>query len=224
MIRKTSSYLLLLGVLGALTACDTIKLKQSIGYDIGAYVDDVDGKAFEQVANRWDYQNKALLYIYRPHSQWAADEVESPSFYLNEERVFNIIDSGYTWFEMEPGNYEVVMRRPLFGFEGAFGIDIRRIADMALAVEAGKVYYLRYSEVLPVPVVEGDKESLQLAVQGDGPLQMVTTKVAKSEIVNTYLLDEGQRTLSLPEPEKDELEDIFEGTGKKEESSWWWPF
>lgn len=224
MIRKTLSYLLLLGVFSTLTACDTIKLKQSIGHDVGAYIDDVDGKAFEQVANRWDYQNKALLYIYRPHSQWSADEVESPSFYINEERVFNIIDNGYTWIEMEPGAYEIIMRRPLFGFEGAFGIDIRRIADMMVGVEAGKVYYLRYSEVLPVPVIEGDDESLELAVQGDGPLQMVTTKVAKSEIVNTYLMDEGQRTLSLPEQEPDELEDIFSGGAEKEEKSWWWPF
>jgi hypothetical protein len=224
MTIKTISYALLLSLTALLSACDTIKLKQSVGYNIGAYIDDVDGKSYEQVANRWDYQHKALLYVYRPHSQWSADEIESPSFYVNEERVFNIIDNGYTWLELEPGTHEIVMRRPLFGFEGAFGIDIRRIADIALGVEAGKVYYMRYSEELPVPVIENDNENLGLAVQGDGPLQLVTTLVAKSELSQLYLMDEGQRTIYMARPEEDELEDIFDGTAKKEEKKWYWPF
>ncbi len=101
-----------------ITTTGCLHIYQSLGHNFGAYIATVSGKEYSQVANRWDYESKALLYVYRPNSQWAADEVEAPSFYLDNERIFNIRANGYTWFELEPGEYEVIMRRPLMGLEG----------------------------------------------------------------------------------------------------------
>ena len=173
----------------------------------------VSGKEYNQVGNRWDYENKALLYVYRPNSQWAADEVEAPSFYIDDERVFNIRANGYTWFELEPGDYEVIMRRPLMGLEGinldGFEFDLSRIAQMNLSVEADKVYFLRYSEIEP-PEIEDQtiEEDIPL---GDGPLLLVSTDLAQNEMEVTRMLPEGGRFIKSKGPlSEDELEEVFD--------------
>lgn len=190
-----------------------LHIYQSIGHNFGAYVATVSGKEYNQVGNRWDYENKALLYVYRPNSQWAADEVEAPSFYIDDERVFNIRANGYTWFELEPGEYEVIMRRPLMGLEGinldGFEFDLSRIAQMNLSVEADKVYFLRYSEIEP-PEVEDQtiEEDIPL---GDGPLLLVSTDLAQNEMEVTRMLPEGGRFIKSKGPlSEDELEEVFD--------------
>ena len=211
-----------------------LHIYQSLGHNFGAYIATVSGKEYSQVGNRWDYENKALLYVYRPNSQWAADEVESPSFYLENERVFNIRANGYTWFELEPGEYEVVMRRPLMGLEGiateSFEFDLSRIAQMNLSVEADKVYFLRYSEIDP-PELEHQtlKEDMPL---GDGPLMLVSTDLAHSELAATRMLPEGGRFIkSKSDLSEDELEEVFDSRvidlsqEEPEDTNtmkWWW--
>ena len=215
-------------------ASGCLHIYQSLGHNFGAYIATVSGKEYSQVGNRWDYENKALLYVYRPNSQWAADEVEAPSFYLENERVFNIRANGYTWFELEPGEYEVVMRRPLMGLEGiateSFEFDLSRIAQMNLSVEADKVYFLRYSEIDP-PELEHQtlKEDMPL---GDGPLMLVSTDLAHSELAATRMLPEGGRFIkSKSDLSEDELEEVFDSRVidlSKEEPEdtntmkWWW--
>ncbi len=186
------------------------------------------------MGNRWDYENKALLYVYRPNSEWAADEIEAPSFYLEDERVFNIRANGYTWFELEPGEYEVVMRRPLMGLEGiatdSFEFDLKRIAQMNLAVEADKVYFLRYSEIdPPQPEHQTIKEDIPL---GDGPLMLVSTELAHTELAVTRMLPEGGRFIKSKGPlSEDELEEVFDSrvidlSNEEPEDTntmkWWW--
>ena len=217
-----------------------IHIYQSIGHNFGAYIATVTGKEYSQVSNRWDYENKALLYVYRPNSQWAADEVEAPSFYLDDERIFNIRANGYTWFELEPGEYEVIMRRPLMGLEGinldGFEFDLKRIAQMNLSVEADKVYFLRYSEIDP-PSIEQQQihEDVPLA---DGPLSLVTTDLAQNELEVTRMLPEGGRFIKSKGPlSEDELEEVFDSRvieidddgeeiqSAEEDSNtmkWWW--
>nr|WP_283789747.1 DUF2846 domain-containing protein [Bermanella sp. WJH001]MDJ1539733.1 DUF2846 domain-containing protein [Bermanella sp. WJH001] len=211
-----------------------LHIYQSLGHNFGAYIATVSGKEYSQVGNRWDYENKALLYVYRPNSQWAADEVEAPSFYLEDERVFNIRANGYTWFELEPGEYEVVMRRPLMGLEGiateSFEFDLSRIAQMNLSVEADKVYFLRYSEIDP-PELEHQtlKEDMPL---GDGPLMLVSTDLAHSELAATRMLPEGGRFIkSKGALSEDELEEVFDSRvidlsqEEPEDTNtmkWWW--
>ncbi|MFY0640814.1 MAG: DUF2846 domain-containing protein [Bermanella sp.] len=211
-----------------------LHIYQSLGHNFGAYIATVSGKEYSQVGNRWDYENKALLYVYRPNSQWAADEVEAPSFYLEDERVFNIRANGYTWFELEPGEYEVVMRRPLMGLEGiateSFEFDLSRIAQMNLSVEADKVYFLRYSEIDP-PELEHQtlKEDMPL---GDGPLMLVSTDLAHTELATTRMLPEGGRFIkSKSDLSEDELEEVFDSRvidlseEEPEDTNtmkWWW--
>ncbi|MGR6874950.1 DUF2846 domain-containing protein [Pseudomonas sp. HK3] len=211
-----------------------LHIYQSIGHNFGAYIATVSGKEYSQVGNRWDYENKALLYVYRPNSEWAADEIEAPSFYLEDERVFNIRANGYTWFELEPGEYEVVMRRPLMGLEGiatdSFEFDLKRIAQMNLAVEADKVYFLRYSEIdPPQPEHQTIKEDIPL---GDGPLMLVSTELAHTELAVTRMLPEGGRFIKSKGPlSEDELEEVFDSrvidlSNEEPEDTntmkWWW--
>ncbi|MGK0445202.1 MAG: hypothetical protein ACJA1U_002142 [Bermanella sp.] len=211
-----------------------LHIYQSLGHNFGAYIATVSGKEYSQVGNRWDYENKALLYVYRPDSEWASDEIEAPSFYLDDERIFNIRANGYTWFELEPGEYEVVMRRPLMGLEGiatdSFEFDLKRIAQMNLAVEADNVYFLRYSEIDP-PELEHQtlKEDMPL---GDGPLMLVSTDLAHNELVVTRMLPEGGRFIKSQGPlTEDELEEVFDSrvidlSEEEQEDSntmkWWW--
>jgi len=211
-----------------------LQIYQSIGHNFGAYIATVSGKEYSQVANRWDYENKALLYVYRPNSQWADDEVEAPSFYLDNERILNIRSNGYTWFELEPGEYEIVMRRPLMGLEGikteSFSFDLSRVAEMNLSVEADKVYFLRYSEIDP-PEVEHQAVN-EGAVLADSPLVLVSTELAQNELEITRMLPEGGRFIKSKGPlSEDELEEVFdsrivdlEGAEEAEENTmkWWW--
>ena len=224
----------LINVSGCLT------IYQSIGHNFGAYIATVSGKEYSQVANRWDYENKALLYVYRPNSQWAADEVEAPSFYLDGERVFNIRANGYTWFELEPGEYEVVMRRPLLGLEGVamegFEFDLKRIAQMNLRVEADHVYYLRYSEVdspdLDFQVSLDGVEPFDESAFNESPLLLVTNELASNELAMTRMLPEGGRFIKSQGPlSEDELEEVFDSRVidlSQEEAQdsntmkWWW--
>mgnify|MGYP005989301951 CR=1 FL=1 len=224
----------LISVLSLTSGC--LHIYQSIGHNFGAYVATVSGKEYNQVGNRWDYENKALLYVYRPNSQWAADEVEAPSFYIDDERVFNIRANGYTWFELEPGDYEVIMRRPLMGLEGinldGFEFDLSRIAQMNLSVEADKVYFLRYSEIEP-PEIE-DQTLEEDVPLGDGPLLLVSTDLAQNEMEATRMLPEGGRFIKSKGPlSEDELEEVFDSkvidlddeAEPIEDSNtmkWWW--
>ena len=224
----------LISVLSLTSGC--LHIYQSIGHNFGAYVATVSGKEYNQVGNRWDYENKALLYVYRPNSQWAADEVEAPSFYIDDERVFNIRANGYTWFELEPGDYEVIMRRPLMGLEGinldGFEFDLSRIAQMNLSVEADKVYFLRYSEIEP-PEIE-DQTLEEDVPLGDGPLLLVSTDLAQNEMEVTRMLPEGGRFIKSKGPlSEDELEEVFDSkvidlddeAEPVEDSNtmkWWW--
>jgi len=218
-----------------ITTSGCLHIYQSLGHNFGAYIATVSGKEYSQVANRWDYESKALLYVYRPNSQWAADEVEAPSFYLDNERIFNIRANGYTWFELEPGEYEVIMRRPLMGLEGisteSFSFDLKRIAEMNLEVEANKVYFLRYSEIDP-PQFEDQKlkDDIPLA---DGPLVLVSTELAQNELEVTRMLPEGARFIKSKGPlSEDELEEVFDSRVVDLEDSeeaesentmkWWW--
>jgi len=215
----------------------------SIGSSTGAYISEPDGQAFKPVGYRWDYEYSALLYIYRPGSEWADDELESPSFYVNDEHLFNLKSRGYTWYELDPGEYDIVMRRPLFGIEGLavtdfFDFSIKTPGQASLNVKAGKVYFLRYSEVDPIQLEVDETDPLaEVNDTEDNFLQLVPETVALAELPQMRMLDEGRGRLA-PQDEKDEpiAEPTYRETGAdapgtkskaksaetKEEQ--WWPF
>lgn len=163
------------------------KLYQSIGKSTGGFLHPVNGPKFVHIDNsRWDSQNNALIYFYRPHSQWAAEEIESPSVYIDDKHYFNFRNNSYTWLEVRPGKRHIRMRRPLLGLEGVGEFTLSKMVNAELEVEAGKVYYLRYSEVNPPsePNPQLDPDS----PWAKGDLQLVTASYAYPEIVETRFL------------------------------------
>ena len=178
---------------------------QSIGHNFGSFVSAPNGQDFQPVGYRWDYEHTALVYIYRPASTWANDELEAPSFYLNDEHLFNVRGNGYTWYELKPGNHAVKIRRPLMGLEGIDVTDVvdftlKMVTELDLNAKAGEVYYLRYSEI--------DKDAAKFADMTflDNPLQVVTPEVALAEIQQTNMLDEGRDLIkAIPEPSREKL-------------------
>jgi hypothetical protein len=230
--------LLLLSVL-MLPSCT---IYQSIGHNFGSFVSAPNGQDFQPVGYRWDYEHTALIYIYRPSSTWADDELEAPSFYLNDDRLFNIKSNGYTWYELKPGNHDVKIRRPLMGLEGidvtnVVDFTLKMVTELSLNAKAGNVYYLRYSEV--------DKDAAKFSDMTfhDNPLQVVTPEVALAEIQQTNMLDEGRGLIAaIPVVEKkkvtlaaatvntEESGDSSDGNSedkadeKAEESKSWSPF
>ena len=185
--------LLLLTVL-MLPSCT---IYQSIGHSFGSFVAAPNGQDFQPVGYRWDYEHTALVYIYRPASTWANDELESPSFYLNDENMFNIRGNGYTWYELKPGTHQVLVRRPLMGLEGikvngTVDFTLKMVTELELNARAGQAIYLRYSEI------DKDAAKFEDMTFNDNPLQAVTPQVALAEMQQTRMLSEGRKLISPP--------------------------
>lgn len=175
---------------------------QSIGHSFGSFVAAPNGQDFQPVGYRWDYEHTALLYVYRPSSTWANDELESPSFYLNDENMFNIRGNGYTWYELKPGIHQVLVRRPLMGLEGikvdgALDFTLKMVTELELNARAGQVIYLRYSEI------DKDAAKFEDMTFNDNPLQAVTPQVALAEMQQTKMLNEGRKLISPPLSEEE---------------------
>lgn len=226
MIRILPILAVLLSVLSGCT------IHQSIGDNLGSAASKPKGQDFAKVGPRWNHEQAALLYVYRPATQWSMDEFESPSFNVNDKRIFNIKGGSYTWYEMKPGHYDIVMRRGLMGFEGINNLVIKTIAELSLDVQSGKVYYLRYSEI-EKPDTTPDAET---QVIGDGPLQLVDQELALAELSKTNMLHKSRGLLKpREEAADDELERVFEGkiedsdsnapsTKSQTQEEDWWPF
>lgn len=184
--------LLVLSTCFFLTLMAGCTVHQSVGDNIGSYISAPDGQAFKPVGYRWDYDNTALLYVYRPATEWSMDELGTPSFNVNGKRLFNLKGGGYTWYELHQGEYEIVIRRGLFGMEGVNAFEIKRHAPLFLNVQAGQMYFLRYSEIDPPRISPG----LTVNPLGDGPLQLVDSELALSELAETRQLQKGRALLT----------------------------
>jgi hypothetical protein len=195
----------------------------AIGDDFGSYVAPPSGQEFQPVGYRWDYEHTALIYVYRPGTTWSNDELETPSFYMNDERLFNIKGGGYTWYELKPGEHEIVIRRPLMGLSGiqfseSVGFTLKEVSRMELNAEAGKVYYMRYSEV------DQDAALFKNMTFHKNPLQLVAPKVALAELNETQMIHHGRGLVAaLSDPEDVQLAEVEESVNEAEastESSW----
>lgn len=184
----------------------------AIGDDFGSYIAPPDGQEFKPVGYRWDYEHTALIYVYRPASTWSNDELETPSFYMSEERLFNIKGDSYTWYELEPGGHEIVIRRPLLGLSGGefsgvvfdikftnpLDLTLKTVSELRLNAKAGEVYYLRYSEV------DQDAALFKDMTFNKDPLSIVTPEVALAEIKETQMLHRGRGLVALSPTEREE--------------------
>jgi len=217
---------------------------QSIGKSVGSFLHPVSGPDFVHIPDdQWDRKN-ALLYFYRTDSEWAADEIEAPSVYIDDHHYFNIRNDSYTWLEVSPGERHIAMRRPLLGLEGLNSFSLSLIADATLRVEPGRIYYLRYNELSEPEQPHPDLDPEHPLAEGD--LQLVTRSYAMQagEIVSTRFLNSDllapnhaatsivevnedmdyERSLAnLEEAREAEIEQLRE-EGKYESAPWYWPF
>ncbi|HET8849278.1 MAG TPA: DUF2846 domain-containing protein [Marinobacter sp.] len=211
---------------------------------MGSFLHPVSGHDFVHIAtDAWSQEN-ALIYFYRPYSQWAADEIEAPSVYIDDNHYFNIRADSFTWLEVSPGDRHIAMRRPLLGLEGLNSFSLSLIADATLTVEPGRIYYLRYSEVEPPERPHPDLDPAHPLASGD--LQLVTREYAMqadqivaTRFLNSDLLAPNHAAVSIVEVNQDtdyenrkaaleearELEiERLKAEGRYEEAAWYWPF
>ncbi|MFN2360497.1 MAG: DUF2846 domain-containing protein [Marinobacter sp.] len=217
---------------------------QSIGKSVGSFLHPVSGHDFVHIDNdQWD-RSHAVLYFYRTHSEWAADEIEAPSVYIDDNHYFNIRNDSFTWLEVAPGERHIAIRRPLLGLEGLNSFSLSLIADASLKVEPGKIYYLRYNELDEPENIHPELAEDHPLTSGD--LQLVTREYAMQadEIVSTRFLNSDllapnhaavsivevnedgdyERNLALLEEEREAEIERLKAEGKYEEAPWYWPF
>lgn len=237
LITRLLCLVLLSGLMGG------CKVYQSLGKSVGGFLHPVSGDKFVHISNdEWDSENSALIYFYRPHSDWAGDEIESPSVYIDDKHYFNLRNDAYTWLEVYPGTRQINMRRPLLGLEGMGHFALKMIADFEVDVRPGKIYYFRYSEVKPPKEVNPDLDPE--SELGKGDLQLVTrdyamTEIVKTRFLNSDMLAPNHAAVSITETNRvtdyerrvDELELAREEEvaqlrldGHYREAKWYWPF
>lgn len=222
---KTRLSVTLLPMLMLVSGCTVY---QSIGKSVGSFLHPVSGHDFVHIANdQWNRDN-ALLYFYRPHSQWAAEEIEAPSVYIDDTHYFNIRNDSFTWLEVSPGERHIAMRRPLLGLEGLNSFSLSLIADATLDVKAGGIYYLRYNELSEPEQPHPDLDPEHPLAQGD--LQLVPRGYAMqaTELVSTRFLNSD---LLAPNHAGTSIVEATEAVNKErrreenaEASGGWWIF
>ena len=207
LLSRISAVLCVLSVLPACSSWDRT---------FGAYLKPVDGPLYTVQAN--PELDNAHVIIYRPYSEWAEEELEAPTVYINGEPVVNISSNSHQMLELAPGQYQFLLKRPFFGLDLFFledsflaeqPINFNRIASFSLDVAGGATYYLRYAE-LTSPRLDPAVGGMPL---GDGPMQFVSYSSAKAELEQTRELNPAVR-LTAPFPET--MAQVAENT------SWWW--
>lgn len=195
----------------------------STGRNLGSFfVPNEDGRVFKELGDyEWSKETHGVVYIYRPHSQWAAEELEAPSYYVNSQLVFNLRAGSYTYLLLPAGSYDITARKslmPLLGFEAMddkfiIGFDLRLLANFGLQVDAGSVTFVRHSEVSLPSRIHPDippEDEMRTA-----HVQMVEREVAMEEIHRTRYLESNFWFAS----DTEEIEELLDGT--MQEYGWW---
>ncbi|NNM51823.1 MAG: DUF2846 domain-containing protein [Pseudomonadales bacterium] len=145
----------------------------------GDAISPVKGTLFEPV-QPLDSRD-AIVYIYRPMTRWSQDEAETPSFFVNGQRVYGLKGGGYFWLELPAGDYYLMAKR-------AFSIfNFKVIFETHMRVAGAKAYYFRYDEERKV-----DKDHQDSNLLISGPLQQQTAAQALPDLRKTVLEDSGQ--------------------------------
>ncbi|MEH6561597.1 MAG: DUF2846 domain-containing protein [Marinobacter sp.] len=186
---KLRSFCFRVLIVVSLVSASGCTIYQSIGKSTGSFLHPVSGHDFVHIDNdSWD-RKYAVLYFYRTDSEWAGDEIEAPSVYVDDSHYFNIRNDSFTWLVVKPGERHIAMRRPLLGLEGMNSFSLSLIADATLHVEPGGIYYLRYNELSEPTQIHPELDPEHPLAQGD--LQLVTREYAmqRQEIVSTRFLN-----------------------------------
>ncbi|KAF0806258.1 signal peptide protein [Alcanivorax sp. S71-1-4] len=159
------------------TGCGTVAMPRTPG----AFIEAAGGETFEPL-DTLDPRN-AMVYLYRPGNQWGYEEVQAPTFFINEQQLAGLKSGAYTWLELHGGEYDLYARRPLSI------LFLKTIFELPLKVEGGQTYYLRYSEDQPLDYAARGLDPAQFMQAG--PLQQVPEPLALAEIRNLRLDEAG---------------------------------
>ncbi len=169
----------------------------STGRNFGSfYFPNQTGKPFEELrSNQWDSEANGLIYFYRPYSQWADEELEAPSYYINDELIFNLRSGSWTVIELPAGSYDFAVRKsflPMIGFEAfddklLMAFDLNLQADVGLEIDPGKIFYIRHSEVSLPKRLHSELEPDDEMVTAD--VQLIDRDLALEEMPHTRFLE-----------------------------------
>ena len=87
----------------------------------GAFFGATQGESFRP--HQLSDDKHALVYLYRPQSDWADQELEAPALFLNNQLIGSLPSNGYLVLEFDVASYQLEMRRPLFG-SGLYGLTL----------------------------------------------------------------------------------------------------
>lgn len=132
----------------------------------------------------------AIVYVYRPQTDWNDQEVQSPGFFLDGQFISGLKSGSYFWFEVPASQYYFNAKRPLAI------VYLKTIFEAEVFFEGNKSYYFRYDEESPGPK-KAVKDSALLAV---GPLRQLPESQALTEIRETRVMGVGKVFLSDPQP------------------------
>lgn len=147
----------------------------------GTWLSPPDGPMFQPM-DTLDPRH-AMVYVYRPNTDWEDLEVQAPSFFIDGKKVFGLKSGSYTWMELHPGEYKFYAKRPLIV------LFIKKIFELDMKIEGGRTYFLRYSE--DAPFYYAAEGLLSTDFQHAGYLQEVPEHVAMQEIANLKLDNPG---------------------------------
>jgi len=192
---------------------DIINLKYWRKISMGSYVTPVKGPEFH-LAEEIDPLN-ATVYFYRPFSDWADQELQAPSLFIQNQLMFGIKNNMYVALELEPGRHVFSARRPLAI------LHVEKIFELEIDVDSGGIYYLRYSEVDVPPEL-----SFQEGYVSNGPVYQVDEEFAKHELRLTHSIDEDVQKVARDERCKKNRDLIYSegedsGVEEDEEGKGW---
>jgi len=160
-----------------LSGCgEIVNMKYWREMSFGSQIKPVAGPGFHPVIET-DPLN-AVVYVYRPFSDWAEQELQAPSFFIQNQRLFGLKNNMYVALELEPGRHKFSALRPLAI------LHVEKIFELELDVDPGEVYYMRYSEVSIPPEL-----SFEEGFVSDGPFYQVSEEFARHEIRLTQSSD-----------------------------------
>lgn len=155
----------------------------------GSFLAPAKGAFFKPVLPT-DSRN-AVVYVYRPQSDWNDAEVQSPGFFLNGRFLSGLKSGSYFWFEIPASSYYFAAKRPLSFFY------LTTIFETDVNFEGGKSYYFRYDEERPGP----KKAAKGAALLVVGPLQQMPDLQGQAEIAQTRSMGAGQVLLADTQPQ-----------------------
>jgi hypothetical protein len=148
------------------------------GFSLGSWVNQKPGQYFKLVKPQ--HENAAVIYLYRPDSNWNRQEIIAPSFFLNDKKIPSLLSNHYYWIELAEGDYKLSISRPLTV------LYFQKPLVAHLSVKAGKQYFIKYEEEQFRGGPNGSEDLLRV-----GPIMQMPTTQALKEIGTTQLKSPG---------------------------------